>query len=111
MSQPQSTIVTGDEILTLINTFTCADVRQNELIDAIDRATREVFVKLDGFISASVHASLDRTRVINYVQWRSVEDFDNAELHADVRKNLDEIMAIAESADPRLFHVKAVHHS
>src|ERR1700754_2964213 len=108
MSEPQSTIVTGDEILTLINTFTCAEVRQNELIDTLERSNREIFTKLDGFISASVHASLDRTRVVNYVQWRSVQDFDNAQLGADVRKHLDEIMAIAESADPRLFHVKSV---
>src|SRR5436309_15540081 len=111
MSEAQSTIVTGDEILTLIDTFTCAEVRQNELVDVLERSAREVFSKIDGFISASVHASLDRTRVINYMQWRSVQDFDNAELNADVRKHLDEVMAVAESADPRLFHVKAVYHS
>ena len=107
--EPQSTIVAGDEILTLINTFTCADVRQNELVEAIGRGTREVFSHLDGFLSAAIHASLDRTRVVNYVQWRTVQDFDQAELNPEVRKHLDEIMAIAESADPRLYHVKSVH--
>jgi quinol monooxygenase YgiN len=107
--EPKATIVAGDDVLTLINTFTCPDARQNELIDALDRAVRETLSALDGFVSASLHASLDRTRVVMYVQWRSVQDFDAAELNPAARKHLDEIMAIAESADPRLFHVRAVH--
>ena len=109
--EKRSTIVAGDEILTLINTFTCPEVRQNELVDALDRATSEIFVHLDGFISANLHASLDHTRVINYAQWRSMENFDAAQSHPKVRQHLAEIMAIAESADPRLFHVRAVHHA
>jgi Antibiotic biosynthesis monooxygenase len=109
--ETQTTIAAGTDILTLINTFTCPDVRQNELIEALDRSTREVFMHLDGFISANLHASLDRTHVINYVQWRSVADFDNAQLNPDVQKHLEEVMAIAESADPRLFVVKSVHHA
>ncbi|WP_341529300.1 hypothetical protein WKK05_08320 [Nostoc sp. UHCC 0302] len=31
-----------------------------------------------GFISASLHASLDGKRVINYVQWRSREEMEVA---------------------------------
>jgi heme-degrading monooxygenase HmoA len=107
--EPQATVAAGPDVLTLINTFTCPEVRQNDLVEALDRATRETFVHLDGFISANLHASLDRTRVVIYVQWRTVADFDNAELHPEVRKHLAEIMAIAESADPRLFRVRAVH--
>ena len=30
---------------------------------------------LPGFISASIHRSLDGTKVINYAQWRSQADF------------------------------------
>jgi hypothetical protein len=106
--EKQATITPGDQILTLINTFTCADARQGELVAAIEKTTAEIFSLVDGLISSSVHASLDRTRVINYMQWRSVQDFDQAELHPKVREHLDTIMTIAESADPRLFHVTAV---
>lgn len=28
-----------------------------------------------GFTSANLHISLDKTRVVNYAQWRSKEDF------------------------------------
>lgn len=109
--EPRTTITAGADVLTLINVFTCPEVRQNELVEALDRATREIFVHLDGFVSANLHASLDQTRVVNYAQWRSVEDFDRAQQHPEVRKHVDEIMSIAESADPRLFRVRAVHHS
>jgi hypothetical protein len=103
-----ATITPGDGILTLINTFTCADARQGELVAAIEKSIAETFSLVDGFISSSVHASLDRTRVVHYMQWRSAQDFDQAELHPKVRENLAAIMSIAESADPRLFHVTSV---
>ena len=106
-----ATIAPGDQILTLINTFTCADARQGELVAALEKSIAATFSKVDGFISSSVHASLDRTRVINYTQWSSTEAFDQAELHPRVREDLATIMSIAESADPRLFHVTSVYSS
>ena len=109
--EKQASIAPGSDTLTLINTYTCADVRQGELVAALEKGIAETFSQLDGFISASVHASLDRTRVVNYMQWRAVDDFDQAELHPKVRKNVADIMSIAESADPRLFHVTSVHRS
>lgn len=38
----QTTIEEGAEVLTLINTFEVAPERQAELIDLLERATREV---------------------------------------------------------------------
>jgi hypothetical protein len=109
--EPHTTIAAGTELITLINVFTCSEARQNELVAALDRATREIFVHLDGFISANLHASLDQTRVVNYAQWRTIDDFDQAQGHPEVRKHIDEIMSITEAADPRLFRVRAVHHA
>ncbi|HEY0532804.1 MAG TPA: antibiotic biosynthesis monooxygenase [Actinoplanes sp.] len=106
--EKQAIIAPGDQMLTLINTFTCADARQGELVAALEESIADTVALVDGFISASVHASLDRTRVVNYMQWRSTEDFDQAELHPKVREHLATIMTIAESADPRLFHVTSV---
>ena len=103
------TIKPGDQVLTLINTYTCADARQGELTAVLEESIAETFSKVEGFISASVLASLDHTRVITYLQWRSVRDFDQAELNPKVGEHLEKIMAVAESADPRLFHVTAVH--
>jgi quinol monooxygenase YgiN len=109
--EPQTTITAGADLITLINVFTCPEVRQNELVEVLDRATREIFAHLDGFVSANLHASLDQTHVVNYAQWRSIEAFDRAQENPEVRKHLDEIMSVAETADPRLFRVRMVHHA
>ena len=106
-----TTITPEADVVTLINIFTCAEERQDELVSMLDRATAEVFSGLPGFVSANIHASLDKTRVVNYAQWASMKDFDTMQLREDVRDHMAQIMAIATSADPRLFQVKAAHHA
>jgi len=105
------TISTDPDLITLINVFTCPESRQGELVATLDRATAEVFVHQPGFISASIHASLDRTRVLSYTQWARVEDFDAAGAVPAVQECVAQILAIAESADPRLHQVRAVHRA
>ena len=111
MADTQSTISTGGDVITLINVFTCPEERQNELVAVLDRGASEVFARLPGFISANVHASLDRTRVLDYAQWATVEDFDAIRDIPAVQEHLAEVMALAESADPRLYVVRAVRHA
>lgn len=106
-----TTISPDADVITLINVFTCAEERQEELVGMLDRATAEIFSGLPGFVSANIHASLDKTRVVNYAQWASMKHFDSMQTRDDVREHMAQIMAIAASADPRLFQVKAVHHA
>ncbi|MER8808234.1 antibiotic biosynthesis monooxygenase [Mesorhizobium australicum] len=60
-------IKVSNEIVTQVNVFTAPDGEQLPLIAYLTdaaRAAREV----DGWLSASLHRSLDGTRVINYAQ-------------------------------------------
>jgi Antibiotic biosynthesis monooxygenase len=112
MSETQpTTISAGDGYITLINVFTCPEARQHELVAALDKAITEVLVHLPGFVSGTVHASLDMTRVVHYAQWASVEAFDDMQRDKAVDSQMAQIMSIAESADPRLFTVRSVHHA
>jgi heme-degrading monooxygenase HmoA len=104
-----SVIDTDAPVVTLINVFTVTPGRQQELVDALARATREVMVDVPGFVSANLHASLDGTRVANYAQWASAEAFDNMQRRPDVQKHMAEIMAIADGFEPRLFTVSSTH--
>jgi quinol monooxygenase YgiN len=70
-----ATIEKGRELLTLVNVFTVDPDKQQELADVLVRATEETMRHAPGFISASIHRSLDGTKVINYAQWRSPADF------------------------------------
>ena len=65
-----ATIEAGDGRLTQINVFTVAPEDQQRLVDGLIEtvhAAREV----PGWVSASIHRSLDGTRVVNYVQFES----------------------------------------
>jgi quinol monooxygenase YgiN len=106
-----TTISAGDTVITLINTFTCAEQRQNELVAALDVAAIEILVHQPGFISNNIHASLDKTRVVNYAQWASMEEFDDLQNNRQMQQHMASVMAIAESVDPRLFEVRSVHHA
>jgi heme-degrading monooxygenase HmoA len=105
-----TTISTDAPGVTLINIFTVAPERQDELVAALDRATAEVFVDLPGFRSANIHASVDGVRVANYAQWASEDAFKAMLERADVRAHMKEIMTIADAFEPRLFTVRAVHN-
>jgi quinol monooxygenase YgiN len=112
MPNPTSTITitAGTAGVTLINVFTVEPGRQDELVDALDRATAEVFTGVAGFISANLHASLDGTRVVNYAQWASEEAYTAALARPEVRRHVAEAAARALSYDPTLAQVRAIHH-
>lgn len=104
------TVTVDTDQVTLVNVFTVDPTRQIELVDALDDATRKIFVTLPGFISANLHTSLDGTRVINYAQWASEQQYKDALQRADVREHLTEATAIADKWDPTLVRVRSIHH-
>lgn len=115
MSTPTTTTtitVTADddERVTLVNVFTVDPQQQDQLLDALDRATTSIFARVPGFISANLHVSLDGARVINYAQWASQQQHAEALQRADVREHLAEAAALAQAWDPTLVRVRSIHH-
>jgi hypothetical protein len=76
----------------------------------LDDATSKIFVTVPGFISANLHTSLDGTRVVNYAQWASEQQYKEALQRADVREHLAPATAIADKWDPTLVRVRSIHH-
>ena len=70
-----ATIDKDRKLMTLVNVFTVSPEKQTELADLLVSATEETMRHLPGFISASIHKSVDGTKVVNYAQWRSQADF------------------------------------
>ena len=68
-----TTIKVDKDIITLINVFTVDPSRQQQLVDALIETTRQVWRLQDGFISASIHKSKDRKKVVNYVTGTKVK--------------------------------------
>jgi heme-degrading monooxygenase HmoA len=97
-------IRTGRSLVTLINVFTVEPAQQQRLIDVLVEATEAVMNTMPGFISANIHRSVDGTRVVNYAQWRSREDFERMLQHPDAIPHMREASSLA-SFEPHLYEV------
>ncbi|KQS03296.1 tetracenomycin polyketide synthesis hydroxylase [Sphingomonas sp. Leaf357] len=60
-------ITANTDIITQINVFTVPPGEQQRLIEYLSNAA-QVAREVDGWLSASLHRSLDGTRVVNYAQ-------------------------------------------
>jgi len=63
------------EPVVLINVFTVEPADQQRLIDLLIRATAGLVDRAPGFLSSTLHRSLDGTRVTMYARWRSADDY------------------------------------
>jgi heme-degrading monooxygenase HmoA len=86
-------------LVTVINVFETKPEQQQELIDQWMRFVEEVAGE-PGMIGAALHRSTDGTRVINYAQWRSEEDFESF-----VEKYREQMDARRPRVDPHLYEV------
>jgi heme-degrading monooxygenase HmoA len=56
-----------------------------------------------GFVSISLHRSLDGSRVVNYVQWDSKESLQAAHRAPEFRERWPELGRLSEEAVPNLY--------
>jgi len=105
------TIITTDQpVVTLINSFTVAPELQDDLVRLLVEATEQVMRHRPGFVSANIHRGLEGTRVANYAQWRSREDFEAMLRDPAAQMHMREAAAIA-SFDPLLYEVADTFHA
>jgi quinol monooxygenase YgiN len=99
-----TTIDKDNKLVTLINVFTVEPAKQQQLVDLLIHATETSMRHLPGFISANIHRSLDGTKVANYAQWRSVEDFQAMQKNPDAKPHMEQAAALAKF-EPGLYEV------
>src|SRR5215470_6231181 len=80
------TIQYNSGLVTLINAFSCEPKFQGDLVKA---ATEVELGRLSGIISAALNRSMDGTRVVNYAQWRSAEDWENLTRVGTMKKHFE----------------------
>lgn len=97
-----------NEHVTLVNVFTVSPENQRALVALLNEATETVMRHLPGFISASIHESLDGTRVTNYAQWASEEDFRQMLQNPTARTHMASAASLA-TFNPHLYRVVKVH--
>lgn len=96
-------------LLTLINVYEVAPDRQAELAQLLADATEKVMRHQPGFVSVNIHRSVDGTRVANYAQWASKEDFEGMMKSAEAQGQIKQFAALAKSVSPAVYQVSSVH--
>jgi quinol monooxygenase YgiN len=97
------TIQANTGIITQINVFTVPPGAQQALIDMLDEAARSCGT-IDGWLSASLHRSLDGTRIVNYAQARDEAAMARIFRHLQSNGFLDRNRALGD-AHPGLYEV------
>ena len=90
-----TTISKDNKILTLINVFTVDPLNQQQLVELLTLATDKSVRKMRGFISSSLHRSIEGTKVTMYAQWRTVEDYLKMRNNPDASPYLKQALTIA----------------
>ena len=96
-------IQTDTSIITQINVFTVSPNQQGPLIDYLARAAA-VSREVEGWLSASLHRSLDGTRVVNYAQSADLAAARRVFDHLNARGLIEGNRAYGE-AHPGLYEV------
>jgi quinol monooxygenase YgiN len=91
-------------VLTVINVFTVAPENQARLIDLLMRATESTVRHVPGFISATLHQSLDGAKVTMYAQWRSWDDYQRMRENTTASPFLTEALTFS-SFEPGFYRV------
>ena len=94
----------GRTPLTLINVFTITPEKQNGLIELLTDATERNVRHHKGFVSASLHRSIDGTKVTMYAQWASREDYESMRRSAGPAPALQKALEMA-TFDPGMYEV------
>src|ERR1700712_1110295 len=99
-----TTISKEANFLTLINVFTVEPMNQQKLVNLLTLATESTVRKVAGFISSSLHRSIDGTKVIMYAQWKSIEDYQKMRNSSTASPYLKEALKIAK-LEPGMYEV------
>jgi quinol monooxygenase YgiN len=104
------TITHADGRVTMINLFTVKPEECEMLIQILTDAIRRMTAQRPGFVSASLHASLDGTRVVNYTQWQSRAAFEALERDTAMRAFMEEIKSRTRfaRADANIYEVRVI---
>lgn len=95
--------------VTLINVYEVEPERQADLVRLLSEATETVIRRQPGFVSVSIHSSMDGKRVVNYAQWASKEHFEGFMKKPETQEQLKQFAALAKTVSPGLYKVNAVH--
>src|SRR5437764_11543908 len=100
-------IQTGNQPVTQITVIEAEPEQQHEALSLMTERAR-FMARQPGFISISLHRSLDGRRIVNYVQWQDRDLLRAAHRSPEFRKEWREFDQLTDEIDPHLYEVARV---
>jgi heme-degrading monooxygenase HmoA len=100
-------IQTGNQPVTQITVIEPEPGKQAESL-ALMTERAHFMTGQPGFISISLHRSLDGKRIINYIQWQSRELLHAAHQSPEFRKEWTKFDQLTDEIDPHMYEVTLV---
>ncbi len=74
----EAVIRENSDILTVINVITPKEGQQNEIVELLQKGMTQTMRYQSGFISATIHKSMDSDHIIVYAQWKNEASLQEA---------------------------------
>ena len=95
------------QAVTQITVIEAEPEKQQEALSLMAERAR-FMARQPGFVSISLHRSLDGRRIVNYVQWQNRELLQSAHKSPDFRKAWRKFDDLTDQIDPNLYEVAEV---
>jgi heme-degrading monooxygenase HmoA len=97
-------IQTDQQPVTQITIIEAEPEKQTEALSLM-RKRAHFMQGQPGFISISLHRSLDGRRIVNYIQWQSRDLLRAAHQSPEFRKAWSQFESLTDDIDPHLYEV------
>src|ERR1700738_120916 len=106
-SDSMAHIQTDNKTVTQITVIEAEPDKQQEAL-ALMSERAHFMARQPGFVSISLHRSLDGRRIVNYVQWQNRELLQSPHQSPDFRKAWGKFDDLTDQIDPHLYEVAQV---
>jgi heme-degrading monooxygenase HmoA len=100
-------IQAGQQPVTQITIIEAEPGKQAEALSVMKQRAR-FMQSQPGFISISLHRSLDGRRIVNYIQWENRDLLHAAHQSPEFRKAWGRFEGLTDDIDPHLYEVAVV---
>src|SRR3954451_22303562 len=104
---PMPQIQTGRQPVTQITIIESEPDKQAEALSVMAERAR-FMARQPGFVSISLHRSLDGRRIVNYVQWKNRDLLHSAHQSPEFRKQWSRFDKMTDEIDPHLYEVSEI---
>ncbi len=100
-------IQTSNQPVTQITIVEPEPGKQAEALSLMTERAR-FMSRQPGFVSISLHRSLDGRRIVNYIQWETRDLLRAAHQSAEFRKGWSQFERLTDDIDPHLYEVAEI---